>query len=99
MTAYSEIEKMIIDFNTQVLSLAQQNQDLKIENADLKSRAYAVENNKLREENKRLNKLLEAYKAKADLLIERVRPHDSDMWPGDDEILKAEEAKTLRVIK
>ena len=57
MTAYSEIEKMIIDFNTQVLSLAQQNQDLKLENA-------------------RLNKLVEAYKAKSDLLIERVRPVD-----------------------
>lgn len=69
MSVYTEIEKMILDFNTQVLSLAQQNQDLKIENASLKS-------------------LVETYKAKADLLIERVRPHDSDMWPGDEELLK-----------
>lgn len=37
MNAYTEIEKMILDFNMQVLSLAQQNQDLKIENATLKS--------------------------------------------------------------
>lgn len=35
MTAYTEIEKMILDFNTQVLSLAQQNQDLRLENERL----------------------------------------------------------------
>ena len=91
MTAYSEIEKMMIDYNAQVLSLAQQNQDLKLERAGLTKRI-----GELTEDNNRLSKLLETYKAKADLLIERVRPHDSDMWPGDDEILRDVELKRVK---
>ena len=86
MSAYTEIEKMILDFNTKVLSLAQQNYDLKTEN-------------------ERLNRLVEAYKAKSDLLIERVRPVDmhltkeDELFPGDEEILKEEESRGLKLIK
>jgi regulator of replication initiation timing len=87
MSAYTEIEKMIIEFNTQVLSLAQQNQDLKVENESL--RAELAYNKR---EARKYHLLTKLRNKKL-----RGRPIDMhDVWPGDDEILKDIELKRVK---